>query len=870
MLRLFPSSILLALASCTIEADSAGDTGTAPDLSERLGADQVRAGTVVTGDDLFGGISAEGAPGDFKIYNDRVRFIIEAVGDSNYYMDYGGSVIDADIVRPEGQPGRDLLDELAPMVSLARIVDATAVTVISDGSDGAAVIRVEGRGAPLRLATGAVENPDLVSDIPLRIVTDYTLLPGEWSMTATTTVYNDDTSDFIASIGLFGIVAQEVASFWRPGTGFGDTDSRDHAMQALVGNQNEGAVALMAGEGVLSSNVLGEVISGLAAGITAFGPATTIAPGASAAWTSRIGVAPDLATLETERLAREGDDTSQATGTVVDSAGTGISGAHVTLLDSEGLPLTSAVTDANGAWSAPSKGAASYLASGRGTAEIIDLPAGHGNVSPYDRSNDNVLRSLTVGATAIPFAEGYGVASGTGSDFTLTSPAMLDIAIADGGPAFVTVDFAEADSVAEMDAVYPDRPSGHLSVGYVRDGALEMPIEPGTYTVTASRGVRYEVAKTTVTVASGESLAVPLDVVAAYTLDGVLTLDPHMHASPSGDGGVSMENRLVGAAANGIQVHFGTDHDHVADYNPALDAMGLRGWLYSVVADEVSPVLRGHFNAYPAKQTGAANGSAPRWWQGVDSTSALFASIRRIVGESGIIQANHPVGSSGMFTRAGYNPADGTIDDAGRWSDDFDAMELLNSGSHADYFPYYADLVARGKFLTPVGVSDSHTLRSGDPGVNLTFLNAGVSLADFSPDVLIAGMASRETVVSHGPYIEATYGGAWAPGTVVGGGTLDVRVLAPSWIPVQVVRLWRDGIDIEDVNCTGSAPEWCETNFTLPTDADASYIVTAEAIDQPMTEVWVGNLAWAATSAVFVDATGNGWTAPKSALVIEE
>lgn len=870
MRRSLVVSPFVALAACVVALDTGDSASTVLDLSETLGADEVRAGVVAQRQDLFGGISAEGTIGDFKIYNDRARFIIEAVGDSNYYMDYGGSLIDADIVRPAGQPGRDLVDELAPMVSLARIVDATAVTVVSDGSDGAAIIRVEGRGAPLRLATGAVENPDLVPDYDLRIVTDYTLLPGEYALTAKTTVYNEDSTDFIASIGLFGIVAQEVASFWRPGTGFDDPDSRDHAMQALVGNKNEGVIALMAEEGLLSSSALGEVVSGLAAGITAFGSAQTVAPGQSVSWTARIGVGPDLAALETERLARAGAADSVLESRITDTKGQSIAGARVTLLDAAGEPLTVAFTDENGDWTASVGEAVSYVATGRGTGEVLDIPAGHGNISPYDRSHDDALLSLTQGAVPVPFAEGYGVAQGSLTELGLTPPGIINVVIEDGGPAFVTVDFAAGDAVNDDRRIYPSRPSGHAAVGYVRDGTLEIPVEPGTYTITASRGVRYEVATVSATVESGATFEAPLALSAAYVLDGVITLDPHSHAAPSGDGEVSMEGRLLSMASNGIEVHFGTDHDHVADYNPALEALGMSGWLRSIVASEVSPVMRGHFNAYPSKQTGAANGSAPRWWQGVESTSALFEQIRVIVGSTGIIQANHPVSSSGMFTRSDYSPAEGTVGESNRWSNDFNAMELLNSNDYAEFFPYYADLAARGKRVTPVGVSDSHSIRSGDPGLNLTFLNAGVAFADFGPDDLVRAMANQATVVSHGPYLEATIDGEWAPGQETSSKSVDIRVLAPSWIPVDTLKLWRDGVEIESVACDGAAPEWCLHTFTFPTDSDGSYIVTAESIGLPITQVWPGSYAWSATAAISVDVGGDGWTAPKAALIIEE
>jgi hypothetical protein len=329
-----------------------------------------------------------------------------------------------------------------------------------------------------------------------------------------------------------------------------------------------------------------------------------------------------------------------------------------------------------------------------------------------------------------------------------------------------------------------------------------------------------------------------------------------------------MEARLLVTAANGVDAHVGSDHDHIADYRPALTAMGLDGWLHSIVADEVSPVMRGHFNAYPSRQSGRANGGAPRWWQGVESTDWLFGQIRGILDEGGIIQANHPAGDSGMFSLADYSPAAGVVADPNRWSNDFDAMELINSNEWESYFPFYVDLVSRGKRVTPVGVSDSHSARGGNPGLNLTFLYTGGTAAEFSPEVLEAAMAARATVASHGPYIDARIGGAWAPGTEVGPATLDVTVYAPSWIPVETVHLWENDVEVATEGCTGAAPTPCTARFALNPASDAAYVVTADSTT-PMTEWFAGHTAFAATSAILVDRTGDGWTAPKPALLFE-
>ena len=61
----------------------------------------------------------------------------------------------------------------------------------------------------------------------------------------------------------------------------------------------------------------------------------------------------------------------------------------------------------------------------------------------------------------------------------------------------------------------------------------------------------------------------------AFEHPGWVLGDPHSHGSPSSDGALPMEDRLIVHAGVGLQVHFGTDHDHLADYRPLLAPLGL-------------------------------------------------------------------------------------------------------------------------------------------------------------------------------------------------------------------------------------------------------------------------------------------------------
>jgi hypothetical protein len=126
--------LVVALWSC--KHDDEPPAGVPVDLVEVLSEGEVRAGVVTDEHALFGGISAEGRAGDFKLYNDRVQFVVQGVRPGSFYLPEGGGVIDADIVRPEGQLGHDAVEEWGSMFGLGRISVPESVTVVNDGSDG--------------------------------------------------------------------------------------------------------------------------------------------------------------------------------------------------------------------------------------------------------------------------------------------------------------------------------------------------------------------------------------------------------------------------------------------------------------------------------------------------------------------------------------------------------------------------------------------------------------------------------------------------------------------------------------------------------------------------------------------------------------
>ncbi|MEE2645226.1 MAG: CehA/McbA family metallohydrolase [Myxococcota bacterium] len=169
----------------------------------------VSARRVMNRGDLIGGPSALGEVGDFLLENEKVRFIIQDKGFSRGFGVYGGSLIDADIVRPIGDgdslggQGRDSFGELFPTFFL-QAVEPQSVEISADGSDGeAARVTVRGAGGEFlsltrvlnRVLVNSYEGPDqvplgtllgsegldsILSDNPqLSFSVTYELRPGE-------------------------------------------------------------------------------------------------------------------------------------------------------------------------------------------------------------------------------------------------------------------------------------------------------------------------------------------------------------------------------------------------------------------------------------------------------------------------------------------------------------------------------------------------------------------------------------------------------------------------------------------------------------------------------------------------------------------
>ena len=411
-----------------------------------------------------------------------------------------------------------------------------------------------------------------------------------------------------------------------------------------------------------------------------------------------------------------------------------------------------------------------------------------------------------------------------------------------------------------------DRPRGDArKVAWLLDGQASVPIPPGSYDLVAHRGFRHELAwELGVELAAGQTSELLLELERVVDEPGWVSADLHAHASPSIDGECTVEERLVTVAANEVQLHVATDHDHIADYRPLVESMGLDPWLVTVPGGEVSTNLRGHFNVYPLEpELGEPNGGAPRWWEWQIDTPTLFDTLRDLLGPDFLLQVNHPL-DNGMFVHAGYDAATGEPAHEDYYSPDFDTFELLNSGGFEETVELREDLCAhldQGLRPVAVGVSDTHTRLPG-PGHGRTYVQADVDQPDQEDvEAIMDALAGGRAVVSSGPLVllEASSGDSTAGlgDTLVAEQlSLSIEVQAPSWIPIEQVRLYGAGCELLQAWTVdpeaASAPLWFSEDVEVQPVEDGYYFVEVEALVD-MAPAWPGGHPYALTNPIFVE-----------------
>lgn len=404
---------------------------------------------------------------------------------------------------------------------------------------------------------------------------------------------------------------------------------------------------------------------------------------------------------------------------------------------------------------------------------------------------------------------------------------------------------------------------------YLPHGSGQVHLPPGNYLVTASHGPTHTLLQRAVAVERDGETTLTGSLREVVDSDEWTMADFHLHASPSPDSPVTLEERVVSLACAGIDFAVPTDHNRITDYAGDIDRLDLRA-LASTPGVEITTSGKrywGHFNAFPlAVPKGSQERAVPPYF---DTTPIeLFRGAR----ERGalVVQVNH----ARMPPRIGYFDIAELDAKTGKakspdFSDAFDALEAYNGIWIQDperIREGARDLVAmvrRGRHPAATGNSDSHQLLFQEAGWPRTWVHTPREPRETRTDRVLAALLAGKTSVSSGPLVELLVEGH-EPGAIVqpkgGQVQITIRITAPAWISVDDVELWVDA-DVERRFSAGEAKDGVrfEKSFSLPIDHDVTLLAWSKG-NTPLPDVLPYDRAEAIgfTGLVYVDADGDG------------
>ncbi len=343
----------------------------------------------------------------------------------------------------------------------------------------------------------------------------------------------------------------------------------------------------------------------------------------------------------------------------------------------------------------------------------------------------------------------------------------------------------------------------------------------------------------TTIVTSPETLEVTMDRVVdpgAY-----LSCDPLVKTSGSYNCAVSRTNRMMAVLSEGLDVIFAADINMVSNYEKYTDDLELQYRLETgdkitidpntvhvisgttvknFVPDSLLQNGFGEFTIFPIKWEKGVKG------YGVGETgnrhfATVLDNIRNRSDKDVHAILTNPRAEitlpngivSGLFTSMNM-PVPATLSDpyfsktselgTGTTNGDFGMMEILAGNDYGRYLMVREDwfnILREGRVLIGCGGSGYVVNAPEFVGSPRTWVHYGTD--SYDEDTFIQDFSAGHSFVSTGPFLEVTAGDKFPGDTVVSSGgevSLNIKVQAPDWIPVNELRIVVDGAVVQTID----------------------------------------------------------------------
>lgn len=438
---------------------------------------------------------------------------------------------------------------------------------------------------------------------------------------------------------------------------------------------------------------------------------------------------------------------------------------------------------------------------------VLNLPVGHYILTPT-----KVGRISSSGPSSVEITTG---AAPRIVPLTLTRESVIRVAVTEADaktsvplPSKITF-IAKPGTMPIQWGYGPGISRGIGNVYYMPYGAAVIPVTPGRYQITVSRGIEYGIRQGELTVVPGSDnkLEFTLPHELKGELQGMISADIGVMTSASAVGTASPADRVVQAVAEGVQVLVTGDYGVATDLQPEINRLGLGRYIKAFPGMRLlleKDELRANVLLYPLTRELAGRIKAFAEKNRDMPPDVLISDLRREF-PNVIVQVDTPLDpQQGYLTPFAFDEIREEFEDGIVPPPDFDAVQVVEgkkwplSGPMMSRYEQLAMARTREQGAPPLsglGGSLSRLAFGEEVGYPRTYLyTSNDSVDKFTAEDLVRAIRGQHYVVTNGPvmtlnvYNPKTGKFDAGPGDVVDHSTtstiqVKINVVAAPWIP---------------------------------------------------------------------------------------
>ncbi len=412
-------------------------------------------------------------------------------------------------------------------------------------------------------------------------------------------------------------------------------------------------------------------------------------------------------------------------------------------------------------------------------------------------------------------------------------------------------------------------------------GEGEIVVSAGQYRVIISRGIEYTTFEKEMAITYGSENRLEAQLKRVIDTSGYVSADIGVRTEQSYDCPVSARDRVIAAAAEGVEYIVTGDTNYATDLGLTIRELGLEMIVNSCPGKRIEFMgedTTGKFLVFPVQ---ADTGGAAEVSQAPETVPArLFRYLRKTY-PGALVAVDRPLfPDEGYFTLFGYNPKSGQVEQQKGFSYDFDALliwEGKRMGAIRDARELMYQMLFQEHSYMPIGGSNSRFTFGEETGYpRVYFASPSDNPAEVTKEAFVKAIQAGQVIVTNGPLIRFTVNGQ-GPGSLVTDtdGVVDcvLEVYAAPWVDVEVIEIAKDGIFAKQIYQPSiteiqryprqRTPDAGRFQLRATQDVIIDVIVRGRKSMDPVVapfsyEEGGGVVPFAITGPIFVDANGNG------------